>query len=64
MWLDFSATGLSHQDIKSKLIDKAGLALNDGLSFGKNGQYYFRMNIATTRANIEEALKKLQGIFG
>ena len=64
MWLDFSATGLSHHKIKRKLIDKAGLALNDGLTFGDNGQYYFRMNIATTRANIEEALKKMQGVFG
>ncbi len=64
MWLNFSATGLLHQEIKRKLIEEAGLALNDGLSFGDNGQYYFRMNIATTRANIEEALKKLQGVFG
>jgi len=60
MWLDFSATGLSHKDIKNKLINEAKLAINDGLSFGKNGEKYFRLNIATPRPNLEKALKKLE----
>jgi len=60
MWLDFSETGLSHQEIKNKLINEAKLALNDGLSFGKNGEKYFRMNIATPRQNLETALEKLK----
>ncbi len=60
MWLDFSGTGLSHQEIKDKLINEAKLALNDGLSFGKNGEKHFRLNIATPRKNLETALEKMK----
>jgi len=60
MWLDFSATGLSHNQVKDKLINQAKLALNDGKSFGQNGENYFRLNIATPRANLEMALEKLK----
>ena len=59
MWLDFSGTSLSHEQIKNKLINEAKLALNDGKSFGENGEHYFRMNIATPRSNIKTALEKL-----
>ena len=64
MWLDFSPTELSHDEIKKKLIDEAGLALNDGILFGQGGDRYFRINIGTTRANLEIALKKLKKVFG
>jgi len=64
MWLDFSGTGLSHNEIKNKLINEAKLALNDGKSFGSNGEKYFRLNFATPRTNLETALKKLQKVFG
>jgi len=60
MWLDFSNTGLTHEQIKDKLINEAKIALNDGLSFGKNGEKHFRMNIASPRKNLEMALKKLE----
>jgi len=60
MWLDFSETGLTHEQIKNKLIHEAGLALNDGLSFGQGGEFFFRMNIATPKANLTQALEKLR----
>jgi len=60
MWLDFSETGLPHQAIKDKLINEAKLALNDGISFGKNGEKHFRLNIATPKKNLETALEKLK----
>ena len=60
MWLDFSNTGLTHNQVKDMLINQAKLALNDGKSFGQNGENYFRLNIATPRANLERALEKLK----
>jgi cystathionine beta-lyase len=63
MWLNFKETGLSHQQIKDKLINEAKLALNDGMSFGKTGEYYFRLNIATTKHNVLTALEKLKKVF-
>jgi len=63
LWMEFSATGLTHTQIKDKLINEAKIALNDGKSFGKNGEKYFRMNIATPRANLIIALEKLKRNF-
>ncbi len=60
MWLDFSETGLSHNVIKERLLNEAKLALNDGKSFGDNGDKHFRLNIATPRKNLETALEKLK----
>ncbi len=60
MWLDFSNTGLPHEKIKDILINKALLALNDGKSFGTNGEKYFRLNFALPRPKLKEALQKLE----
>ena len=59
MWLDFSDLNLPHNKVKDILINEAKLALNDGKSFGQNGENYFRLNVATTRANLKTALEKL-----
>ncbi len=63
LWLDFSDTGLSHTQIKDKLINEAKIALNDGKTFGKNGEKYFRMNVGTPLANLAFALEKLKRHF-
>ncbi len=63
LWLDFSKTGLTHQQIQQKLIDEAKLGFNDGMTFGKQGEYHFRMNIAAPRAVVEEALYRLKKVF-
>lgn len=63
LWLNFQKTGLSHSEIKNKLINEAKLGFNDGREFGKNGEFYFRMNIATQRTNIYEALQRLKNVF-
>ncbi len=63
LWLDFSKTGLSHQEIQQKLVNEAKLGFNDGLTFGKQGQYHFRMNIAAPKPVIEEALERLKTVF-
>ena len=60
MWLDFSKTGLSHKQIKDKLIRQSKLALNDGLTFGKNGEKHFRLNFALPQSKLLKALKKLE----
>lgn len=64
VWLDFKQTGMSHAEIKRKLIDDACLALNDGLTFGANGEGFFRMNIACPRSTVQEALTRLRHSFG
>lgn len=64
VWLGFSDYGLSHDEIRSRLHDRAQLALNDGLAFG--GSDYgncFRLNIGCPRSTLLQALEKIKSAF-
>ncbi len=63
LWLDFSGTGLSHEQIKQKLVNEAKLGFNDGLTFGKCGEKFFRMNIGAPRSIVRQALENLEKTF-
>jgi cysteine-S-conjugate beta-lyase len=63
LWLDFSNFNLSHNEIKNKLLIGAKLALNDGVSFGSNGDKYFRLNLALSQKALEIALNQLSKEF-
>ncbi|MFW2567351.1 MalY/PatB family protein [Aliarcobacter butzleri] len=58
LWLDFSKTGLSHLEIKNILLTKSKTALNDGVSFGSNGNKYFRLNTALSKKALNIALNQ------
>jgi cystathionine beta-lyase len=62
IWLDFSAFGLTNEDLKQKLIE-AGVGLNPGVQFGKQGSGYMRMNIGCPRSVLEEALIRIKTSF-
>jgi cystathionine beta-lyase len=64
LWLDFEKTGLSHEEINNKLINEASLGFNDGMDFGKNGRFFYRMNIACPKSTVEKALIALEKVFG
>jgi cystathionine beta-lyase len=59
LWLDFSKYNLSHKQIKDTLLIKSKLALNDGVSFGSNGNQHFRLNLALSKKALETALNQL-----
>lgn len=59
MWLDFSGLGLSHEAVLDLLVNRARVALNSGLFFGEKGRGWFRMNLATPRANVERTLENI-----
>ncbi|MFA6741931.1 MAG: PatB family C-S lyase [Arcobacteraceae bacterium] len=63
LWLDFSKYNLSHNEIKNILLTKSKIALNDGVSFGNNGNGYFRLNIALSQNALEIALSQLSKEF-
>lgn len=63
-WLDFGELGLSHEEVKDRLINHAKVALNDGTTFG--GKVYrgcFRLNIGTPRAILKKALEQMAAVF-
>ncbi|GEN46995.1 MalY/PatB family protein [Alkalibacillus haloalkaliphilus] len=65
IWLDFTQTGYSHKEIKSKLNEEAKVGLNDGVTFGKDvGDQFMRINIAAPTETVKEATKRLVEAFG
>jgi len=60
VWLDCSAFGLTDKELQKFMIFDAGLGLNHGPVFGKGGEGFQRINIATPRTNLETALVKLE----
>ena len=63
MWLDFRKYGLDDTKLQNKLIYEAKVHLDNGLKFGSKGEGFMRMNLATSRANIEEALNRIKTTF-
>lgn len=57
-WVDISSLGLSADKLEEKLLDEAGVWVNSGVMYGKDG--YIRLNIACPRSILEEALQKIQ----
>lgn len=60
VWLDCRGLRQQHDALVSLFVDEAGLALNDGEMFGKGGEGFMRMNIASPRAVLREALVRLK----
>lgn len=63
LWLDFRKTGLTHQQVKEKLINEAKVGLNDGATFGECGRGFFRMNVGTPKAIVKEGLERIAAAF-
>ncbi len=63
LWLDFSAYKLSHEELDRKITNEARLWLNSGTMFGTEGTGFMRMNIATQKSVVEQALKQLEAAF-
>ena len=63
MWLDFRGYGLNDDELQKKLINEAKVHLDNGLKFGSLGNGFMRMNVATSRKNIENALQSIKSVF-
>lgn len=64
LWLDFSELGISHAEFLSRLYEKAGVLCNNGEDFLGGGTYHVRLNPATSRKNIVQAMEALEREFG
>lgn len=62
-WLDFRDYGLSDKELQRVLIDKAGVALNPGRTFGEQGEGFARFNIGCPRARVQEGLERIKRAF-
>jgi cystathionine beta-lyase len=60
VWLDCSQMGMTPAELQSFMIHRAGVGLNDGPQFGREGEGFQRINIACPRPKLYEALIKMQ----
>lgn len=67
MWVDISATGLTSEQLSEKLLREANVFVNPGtmydqwatLDSANNGSHFIRINLATQRANLLEAVRRI-----
>lgn len=60
VFLDCRALGLKQEALERLFADKAGLALNTGTMFGKEGEGFMRLNVGCPRSQLERALRQLE----
>ncbi len=62
-WVDFSGTGMAPAEFTRRVEKQAQIAVNYGHSFGTGGENFLRINIATPRSVVAEAVARLQSAF-
>ncbi len=63
VWLDFRNYGFSDEELSEKMLQGAGVWVDDGTMFGEGGSGFMRVNLATPRYYVEKAMKKLSEVF-
>jgi len=63
-WVDFRGTGMEQAEIARRIEKDARIAVNHGETFGTGGAGWMRINIAAPRAQVAEAVSRLQAAFG
>ncbi len=59
LWLDFSEIDGTDSEIDARIVNRAKVWLDRGTMFGKEGYKFQRINCATPRTILQEALEKI-----
>ena len=62
-WLDFNQLQLTQEELNERILKKAKVGLLPGTVFGRGGEGFMRLNFATRREILEEALEKIKYVF-
>lgn len=62
-WIDFAGTGMAAAEYTGRVERDARVVANHGPTFGTGGESFLRFNIATPRARVQEAVKRIQTAF-
>ena len=60
VWLDFNFLKMGDQELRTLMLEKAKVALDDGYIFGPGGSGFQRLNIATPRSVLKEGLLRIE----
>ena len=59
-WLDCRGMNLSNRALRKFFVNEAKLGLNAGLSFGREGDGFMRLNFALSSAKMAEVIRRLE----
>ncbi len=60
LWLDCREMGMDDEALQKWFVEEAGLGLNPGISFGKGGEGFMRLNFALPRLELQKAIDQLK----
>lgn len=60
VWLDCRELGMNNEELRSFMIEKAKIGLNEGYTFGRSLTGFMRLNAACPRSVLEKALRQLK----
>lgn len=63
VWVDCRASGLSSDELETKLLEQAKLRINPGSIYGEAGRNFIRLNIACPRKLLAEGLDRLRKVL-
>lgn len=59
-WIDFLKLGISSEEFQKYLIDIGEVAVMPGLTYGEEGRYFLRLNVACSIKKVEDGLKRIK----
>ena len=59
LWLDCRELGMNDAQLREFFVQQAGVGMNPGISFGQGGSGFMRLNIASPRHVIADALERI-----
>jgi len=60
---DISGTGLTGAEMTEKLLYEGGVSVLAGTAFGNVGKNHLRISYANSRANLEEAIRRMRSVI-
>ena len=63
LWIDYSALKVGEKELMNWFINQAKVEVYMGSNFGKDGLGYIRINIASSRKLLKEALDKMKNAY-
>ncbi len=62
-WVNFAGTGMTRTEFTDRIQKGARIAANHGPTFGTGGETWLRFNFAAPRAQVVEAVQRIQAAF-
>ena len=60
IWLDCRKFGMTGKELQNFFVNRAGVGMNEGSTFGPGGEGFMRMNLAITHQTVMKAMEQIE----